>query len=49
MGGKCFSVDEEFETEMAEITDKRIPCCGFRSTGKAMDKCINVGGGYVEK
>jgi hypothetical protein len=35
--------------EVAESTVKRFLCCGFRLTGKARDKCINVGGGYVEK
>jgi hypothetical protein len=34
---------------VAEKTVERILCYGFRSTGKAMDNCINVGGGYVEK
>jgi hypothetical protein len=37
------------DAEMPEATVKRLLCCGFRRTGKAMDKCISVGGRYVEK
>jgi hypothetical protein len=37
------------ETEVAETTVKRLRCCGFRPTGKAMRKGMNVDGGYVEK
>jgi hypothetical protein len=36
LGGKYFAHDEEVETEVAEITVKRLLCCGFRRTGKAM-------------
>jgi hypothetical protein len=35
---------------VAETAVKRLPCCGFRRTGKAMGTTvISVGGGYVEK
>jgi hypothetical protein len=34
--------------EVAETTVRRLLCCGFRGTGKAMGQCVNVGGGYVE-
>jgi hypothetical protein len=34
---------------VADTTVKRFLCCGFRRTGKAMGKCSNVGGVYVEK
>jgi hypothetical protein len=35
--------------QLAVTTVIRLLCCEFRSTGKAMSKCINVGGGYDEK
>jgi hypothetical protein len=35
--------------ELAETTVKGLLCCGFRCTGKATGKCINVCGEYVEK
>jgi hypothetical protein len=37
-GGKRFADDEENETraEVAETTVKRLLCCGFRRTSKAM-------------
>jgi hypothetical protein len=35
--------------EVPETTVKRLLCCGFRRTGKRQNKCINAGGGYVEK
>jgi hypothetical protein len=34
---------------MAGTTAKRLLCCEFRRTDKAMDKIINTGGAYVEK
>jgi hypothetical protein len=35
---------------VAETAVKRLPCCGFfYALVKKWDKCINVGGGYVEK
>jgi hypothetical protein len=49
---KYFADDEEVETEVQKWLRKifkEFPCCGFRRTGKAMDKCIDVSGGYVEK
>jgi hypothetical protein len=33
---------------VAEITVKRLRCCGFPRASKAIDKCINFGGGYAE-
>jgi hypothetical protein len=35
--------------KLAEITVKSLLCCRFRRTDKTMCKCINSGGGYVEK
>jgi hypothetical protein len=36
LGGKSFADDEEVETEVSETTVKRLLCCGFWRTGKAM-------------
>jgi hypothetical protein len=36
------------DAEVTETTVKKFLCCGFRRTGKAMDKCISVGNGYIE-
>jgi hypothetical protein len=36
-------------TEVAEITVKHFYAAGFDTLVKRLDKCINVGGGYVEK
>jgi hypothetical protein len=38
--------DARTGAEVAETTVKTLLCCGFR---KRWDKCINVGGRYVEK
>jgi hypothetical protein len=35
--------------EVAETTVERLLCCGFDALVKRWDKCISVGGGYVEK
>jgi hypothetical protein len=36
--------------KLAETTTKRLLSCGFlEALVKQWDKCINVGGGYVEK
>jgi hypothetical protein len=35
--------------EVAETTVKRLLCCGFRRTGKAMGHVSQCGGGFVEK
>jgi hypothetical protein len=34
---------------MADTIVKRLLCSGFNALVKQWDKCINVGGGYVEK
>jgi hypothetical protein len=49
--GRSFPNDEDFETEVPKWLRQqpKYLCCGFQRTGKAMDKCISVGGGYVEK
>jgi hypothetical protein len=48
-GGKCLS-RWNGGAEVADRTFTRLLCCGFRRTGKAVGlKCINVGGGCVEK
>jgi hypothetical protein len=39
LGGKCFTDEEEVETDVRKWLRqeyKRLLCCGFRSTGKAM-------------
>jgi hypothetical protein len=46
LGGKRFADDEE--VEMAVTTAKRL-AAGFDALVKRWDKCISVGGGYVEK
>jgi hypothetical protein len=51
LGGKHFA-DEEVETEMRKWLNqqsKNFYAAGFDALGKRWDKCINVGGGYVEK
>jgi hypothetical protein len=35
--------------EVAGTTDRNFYVAGFDSLVKGWDKCINVGGGYVEK
>jgi hypothetical protein len=35
--------------EVTETTVERLSSCRFRALVKRWDKCINVGGGYVEK
>jgi hypothetical protein len=52
LGGKRFAVDEEFQTEMQKwLRQQRKDFCvpGFGSLVKRWNKCIDVGGGYVEK
>jgi hypothetical protein len=41
--------DARQSEEVAEIIVKRSLWCGFRRTDKTIDKCVSVGGGYVEK
>jgi hypothetical protein len=50
--GKSFADDKEFETEMRKWLrqqSKDFCAAGFDALVKRWDKCINVGGGYVEK
>jgi hypothetical protein len=48
LGGKRFANDEEDETEVAERNQKTY-AAGFDALVNRWAKCINVGGGYVEK
>jgi hypothetical protein len=49
--GKRFADDEEVETEARKWLrqSKDFYAAGFDALVKRWDKCINVGGGYVEK
>jgi hypothetical protein len=52
LGGKCFADDEEVETEVQKWLRKQSKdfyAAGFDTMVKPWDKCIDVGGGYVEK
>jgi hypothetical protein len=49
VGGEIFHDDEDVGEEVAETTIKRFLCSGFDTLTKRWDKCINAGGGYVEK
>jgi hypothetical protein len=52
LGGKCVPDDEDVETEMQKWLrqqSKGFYAVGFDALVKRWDKCINVGGGYVEK
>jgi hypothetical protein len=52
LDGKSFSDDEEVETEVRKWPKQRskdFHAAGFDALVKRWDKCINVGGGYVEK
>jgi hypothetical protein len=52
LGGKGFADDEEVQTEVwKRITQKSKDFygAGFDALVKRWDKCISVGGGYVEK
>jgi hypothetical protein len=51
-GGKLLADDEEVETEVQKwLTQqsKAFYAEGFDALVKRWDKCMNVGGGYVEK
>jgi hypothetical protein len=51
-GGKRFTDDKEVETEVwkwLRQQSKDLYAAGFDALVKRWDKCINVGGGYVEK
>jgi histone-lysine N-methyltransferase SETMAR len=52
LGGRRFADDEEVETEVRKWLkqqSKDFYAAGFDALIKRWDKCINVGGGYVEK
>jgi hypothetical protein len=52
LDSKRFADDEEVETEMRKWLrqQSKIFCAaGFDALVKRWDKCISVGGGYVEK
>jgi hypothetical protein len=52
LGGKRFADDEEVETEVRKWLrqqSKDFCAAGFDALVKRWDKCISVGGGYVEK
>jgi hypothetical protein len=52
LGGKSFDADEEIETEVRKWLrqqSKDFYAAGFDALVERWDKCINVGGGYVEK
>jgi hypothetical protein len=52
LGGEGFADDEEFETEVRKWLrqlSKHFYAAGFDALVKQWDKCINFGGGYVEK
>jgi hypothetical protein len=51
-GGKHFADDEEVETEVWKWLGQQsndFYAAGFEALVKQWDKCLNVGGGYVEK
>jgi hypothetical protein len=43
------AVDARSNAEVVEKIANRLLCCGFEALAKRWDKCINVGGRYVEK
>jgi hypothetical protein len=52
VGGKRFANDEEVETEMRKWLTQQLQdfyAVGFDALVKRWDKCVSVGGGYVEK
>jgi hypothetical protein len=52
LGGKHFTDNGEVETEVHKWLrqqSKDFCTAGFDALVKRWDKCINVGGGYVEK
>jgi hypothetical protein len=52
LGGKRFADDKEVKTEVRKWLrqqSKDFFAAGFDAVVKRWDKCINVGGGYVEK
>jgi hypothetical protein len=52
VGGKCFADDEDVEMEVQKWLREQsndFYAAGFDVLLKRWDKCINFGGGYVEK
>jgi hypothetical protein len=52
LGGRRLADDEEVETEVRKWRrqqSKHFYAAGLGALVKRWDKCINVGGGYVEK
>jgi hypothetical protein len=52
LGGRSFGYDEEVETEVRKWLrqqPKDFCAVGFDALVQRWDKCISVGGGYVEK
>jgi hypothetical protein len=52
LGGKRFADDEEVETEVRKWLRQQsidVYAAGFDALVTRWDKCISVGGGYVEK
>jgi hypothetical protein len=52
LGAKRFADDEGVETEVRKWLRQQpndFSAAGFGALVKRWDKCINVGGGYVEK
>jgi hypothetical protein len=52
LGGKRFADDDEVETEARKWLrkqSKNFYAAGFDALVKRWDKCVSVGGGYVEK
>jgi hypothetical protein len=52
LGGKGFADDEKVETEVQEWLrqqPKDFYAAGFDALVKRRDRCISIGGGYVEK
>jgi hypothetical protein len=52
VGGKYFADGEEVETEVQDLLirqSKEFYAADFDALVKRWDKCISVGGGYVEK
>jgi hypothetical protein len=52
--GKCYADDKEVETEVQkslrqQSKDSYFYAAGFEALVKPWDKCISIGGGYVEK
>jgi hypothetical protein len=52
LGGKYFVDDEEVETEVRKWLrqqSKDFYTAGFNALVEQREKCINIGGGYIEK